>query len=100
MSVCAFNSLPKGEYSNLFIVAAFYSKSFSNKTSLPVKRSYLLTFHDDKVEILSFVLVDFVIDCVDFHTNTHFYNKFFLNLNGLSYEKVVSFTKNEYGSLV
>ena len=38
MSVCAFNSLPKGEYLNLFIVAAFSSKSFSGKTSLPVKK--------------------------------------------------------------
>ena len=29
-----------------------------------------------------------------------FYNKYFLNRNGLSDDKVVSFTKNEYGSLV
>ena len=38
MSVCAFNSLPSGEYSHLFIVAAFSSKSFPNKTSLPVNK--------------------------------------------------------------
>ena len=50
MSGCAFNFLPKGEYSNLFIVAAFSSKSFSGKTSFPVKNSYLLTFPDDKAE--------------------------------------------------
>ena len=56
MSVYAFNSLPKGEYSNLFIVAAFYSNSFSEKTSLPVKNLYLLTFPDDKAEILAFCL--------------------------------------------
>ena len=48
MSVCAFNSLPKGKYSIVFIVAAFSSKSVSGKTSLPVKNSYLLTFPDDK----------------------------------------------------
>ena len=46
MSVCAFNYLPKGEYSNIVIVAAFLSKSFSGKTSLPLKNSYLLTFPD------------------------------------------------------
>ena len=46
MPVCASNS-------NLFIVAAFSSKYISGKTSLPVKNSYLLTFPDDKVEILA-----------------------------------------------
>ena len=46
------------------------------------------------------VLLDFVIDCFDFLTNTHFYNMFVLNRNGLSDDKVSSFTKNEYGSLV
>ena len=56
MSVCAFNSLPNGEYSNLFVVAAFSSKSCSGKTSLPVKNSYLLTFPDDKAEILAVFL--------------------------------------------
>ena len=53
MSVYVFVSLPNGEYSNLFIVAAFSSKSFSGKTSLPVKNSYLLTFHDDEAVFLS-----------------------------------------------
>ena len=53
MSVCAFNSFPNGEYSNLFNAGAFSSKSFSGKTSLPVKNSYLLTFPDDKAEILA-----------------------------------------------
>ena len=47
MSICAFYSLPNGEYSNLWISAAF-----SGKTSLPVKNSYLLIFPDDKAEIL------------------------------------------------
>ena len=46
MSVCAFNSLHNGEYSKLFIVAAFSTKSFSSKT-------YLLTLPDDKAEILA-----------------------------------------------
>ena len=52
MSVRFFNSLPNEEYSNLFIVVAFSSKSFSGKTSLSVKNSYLLIFPDDKAEIL------------------------------------------------
>ena len=56
MSDCAFNSFPKGKYSHLFIVAAFSDKSFSGKTSLSVKSSYLLTFLDDKVEILAVCL--------------------------------------------
>ena len=56
MSVCAFNYLSNEEYSDLFIVVAFSSKSFSGKTSLPVKNSYLLTFPDDKAEILAVYL--------------------------------------------
>ena len=51
MSVCAFSYLPKSEYSNLFIVA-----TFSGKTSLPVKTSYLLIFPDEKAEILAVCL--------------------------------------------
>ena len=49
---------------------------------------------------MSLVLLDFVINSLNFLTDTHFYNKFFLNGNGLSDNKVVSFTKSEYGSLV
>ena len=56
MSVCAFSSLPNGEYSNLFILTAFSNKSFSGKTSLSVKNSYLLTFPYDKAEILAVCL--------------------------------------------
>ena len=56
MSVCAFNSFPNGEYSNLFNVAAFSSKSFFGKTSLPVKNSHLLKFPDDKAETLAVCL--------------------------------------------
>ena len=90
MSVCFFNSLPNGEYSNLLIAAPF-----SGKTSLPAENSYLLRLPDDKSEItavfqskivLSFVLLIFV--------------RFFLYLNGSSDDKVVSFTKNENCSLV
>ena len=53
MSVCFFNLLPNGEYSNLFFLAAFSSKSFLGKTSLHAKNSYLLIFPDDKTEILA-----------------------------------------------
>ena len=56
MSVCGLNSLPKGKYSNLFIVAAFPSKCLAGKTSLPVKNSYLLTFLDDKADTLAVCL--------------------------------------------
>ena len=56
MSVCDFNALPNGEYSNLFNATAFPSKCFSGKTPLPVKNSYLLNFLDDKVEILAICL--------------------------------------------
>ena len=50
MPVCAFNLLASGEYSNLFIIAVFSSKS------LAVTNSYLLTFPDDKAEILAVCL--------------------------------------------
>ena len=52
MSVCAFNSLPKGEYSIILVVAAFSTKSFSSKNIFPVKNSYLLIFREDKAKIL------------------------------------------------
>ena len=51
MLVCALNSLPKGQYSNLFVVAVFSNKYFSGKTSLPVKSVYLLIFPDNKAKI-------------------------------------------------
>ena len=50
---CAFNFFPNGEYSNLFIVAAFSNKSLSGKTFLSVENSYLQTFPDDKTDILA-----------------------------------------------
>ena len=53
MRICAFNSLPNGEYTNLCVVAAFSSMFCSGKTSLPVKNSYLQTFLDDKAETLA-----------------------------------------------
>ena len=56
MSVHALNSLPKDKYSNLFIVAAFSSKSFYGKTSFSVRNSYLLTFPYDKAEVLAVCL--------------------------------------------
>ena len=56
MSVCAFNSFPRDKYLNLFIVGAFSSKFFYGKTSLSVKNSNLLTFPDNKVEILAVCL--------------------------------------------
>ena len=56
MSVCFFNLLPNDEYSSLLIVAAFSNKSFSGKTSSPVKNSYLPTLPDDNAEILAVYL--------------------------------------------
>ena len=53
----------------------------------------------DYVNRTGIFLLDFVIDCFYFLTYTHFY-KFFLNRNGSSDGNLVSFTKNEYGSLV
>ena len=50
--VCAFKSLPNGEYSNLLIPADFSNKSFFGKTPLPVKSSNLQTYPYDKAEIL------------------------------------------------
>ena len=58
MSVCTFNSLPNEEYSNLFIIATFFNKSF------PVRNSYLLTFPNDKEEIyLNHIELCFALFC-------------------------------------
>ena len=51
MSICAINFLPKDEYSNPSIVAAFPNKSFSGKISFPANNSYLTTCPDDEAEI-------------------------------------------------
>ena len=56
MSVCFFNSLPNGKYPYLLILAAFSNKSFFDKTSCPVKNSYLPTFTNNKAEILAVCL--------------------------------------------
>ena len=56
MSVCAFNSLLNGEYSNLLIVTAFSNSCLSSKTSLHVKNSYSPTLLDDQAEILAVYL--------------------------------------------
>ena len=56
MSVCFSNTLPNDKYSNLLIVAAFSNKSFSGKTSLPVKNSHLPIFFDDRAQILAVCL--------------------------------------------
>ena len=56
MPVCFFNSPPNGEYSNLLILPAFSNSPFPGKTSSPIKNSYLLTFPDDKAEILAVCL--------------------------------------------
>ena len=52
MSVCAFTFLPNGEHLNFFDATAFSGQLFSINTSLPVKNSYLLTFPDNKAEVL------------------------------------------------
>ena len=56
MSLCFSNSLPNGDYSNLLIVAAFSSKSFSGKISLTVKNSHLLAIIDETAKILAVCL--------------------------------------------
>ena len=48
--------VPKSKCLNLFIVAACSSNPFSGKKFLSVKSSYLLTFPDDKAEILAICL--------------------------------------------
>ena len=77
-----FDSTPNGEYSNLLIAAYFSNKSFSGKIPLPFKTSCFSIFPDDKAEILAVCLfVCFVIDRLAF---LWFYNRFSLNLIGLS----------------
>ena len=75
MSVCSVNSFPEGEYRNLFTAVAFSSQSCSGKTSLPTKKSYFLTFPDNKAEILVHIelrFARFCFDCFNFLSNIHF----------------------------
>ena len=106
MQVCFLNSLPNGDYWNNLIGALFSNNPFSGKTSLSVKNSYLSTFSDDSANILAVVCLNcnelcFARCCYQLFWFSHsFCNRFFLNLNELFDGKVVSFTRNEYGSLV
>ena len=59
MSTCFFISLPNGECSKFFIVAAVTNKSFSGKPSSQVINSYIGIFPDDKAEILAVCLSRF-----------------------------------------
>ena len=45
------NLLTYDKYSNLLLLAAFSTKSFSSKTPWPFKNSYLPTFPDNKAKI-------------------------------------------------
>ena len=56
ISVCFFNSLPNGEYTDLLIVAAFPNKSFSEETFSSVKNLHLPKFPDDKAKKLTVCL--------------------------------------------
>ena len=90
-------------------MVAFSSKYFSGKTSLPaIENSYLPAHLDDEAEILAVSISKFfwVLFCsilllvVLFVSLKVIYNRFCLSLNGLSYGKVVSLTKNENAALV
>ena len=106
--VCFSNSLVNAEYSHFLIATAFFSKFFSGKTYLLAKSLYLLTCPDSKWEILAVCLpklywalfcLAFLLIALIFWLKS-FYNKFFLNINGLFDDKLVLFTTNGYGSLV
>ena len=53
----------------------------------------------DYLNCIKLCFAQFWYPFFSFLINTHFYNKYFLNLKRLFDDKVVSFTKNEYGSL-
>ena len=42
MPICFFNLLPNGKYSNLLIVATFFSRSLSGEISLPYGKAEIL----------------------------------------------------------
>ena len=106
--VCCSKALLNGEYQNLFNAAAFSNKSFSDKTSLPVKNSYLLPFPNEKAEILAVFLsklywtlfCSILLLAVLIFLLILIYNEIFLSRNELSDDKVILLTKIEYGSLV
>ena len=106
MSVCFYNSLPNGEYSNLLIAVACSNKSFSCEIFLSVKihiyQHFLMIKQKSYVfDCLNHIGLCFARFCYDyFNFSLTFYKWFFLNLNGLSDDKVVLFTKNANGFLV
>ena len=110
ISVCNFNCLPIHKHPYVLIVGDFSrARLVSGTKSMSVKNSYLLTFSDDKAEIVAVYLsksnralffFGFIINCFDFLANSLFYNNFILNLNGLLDAKALSFTKNECRYLV
>ena len=81
MRIYFFNSLPNGECSNLLIVAAFSSKSFSVKASFPATNSFFRAFPNDKTGIWPIFFLNGIELC--HFIQLLFYNGFFLNINGL-----------------
>ena len=108
MSVYGFKSLPNSKYSNLLLVAAFSSNSFSGKTSSSFKNSYLPRFSDNKAEILVVyfsksswdLLARFCYWLFWFFHWQQFCKSFFRNFNGLSERKVALFTKTFFFSII
>ena len=103
MLVCAFSSLPNGEYLKIFISEAFATNLYYDKTSSPAKNSYLPVFPDDKAEILAVCLSKFCWVLFWFLLlSTMLIFSFFLKFNSLSDGKVVFcfFIKSKYHYLV
>ena len=106
MSVCYFKPLPNGGCSNLLIMATF-SERFPGKRYVPIKKSYLPIQPNDNADISAVCLSKsywalfclILLSIVLIYHWQEFYDRFFLNLNGLSDGKVVSFTRNKYSSL-
>ena len=105
-SVCYFKPLPNGGCSNFLIMATF-SERFPGKIYLPIKKLYLPIHLNDNADISAVCLSKsywalfclILLSIVLIYHWQEFYNRFFLNLNGLSDGKVVSFTRNKYSSL-
>ena len=91
LSVCFFNSLPKGKFSAPLITATFSYSPFSGKPSSPVTNSYLQTLSDDNAKDVAVGMskTDLALFCYRLS-----------KIKELSDGKAVSFTKNEYSSLV
>ena len=103
-----FNPLPNGAHANLLTVNALSNNSFSGKHNFLLNIHIYFNFLLINLKPLQFTCQNnlnfgfdqFCYGLCSFSCLKSFFDRFCLNLNGLSDNKAVSFTENENNSLV